>query len=76
MLGLPAMRTTTTDHLFLVGDKVVYNPGIGSNIKAGGEFTVVAQLPRVGDTFQYRIKSDSEPYERVASEVQLALLPL
>ncbi|HWG04328.1 MAG TPA: hypothetical protein VG271_04875 [Beijerinckiaceae bacterium] len=70
------MRTTTIAHLYLVGDRVTFNPGIGSNVKAGGAFTVQAQLPPLGDVFQYRIKNDSEPYERVVSEAQLAPLSL
>ena len=70
------MRTTTIGHLYLVGEKVTFNPGIGFNVKAGGAFTVLAQLPPLRDAFQYRIKSDSEPYERVVSEAQLAPLSL
>jgi hypothetical protein len=34
-------------------------------------FKVTQLLPLEGDEFQYRIRSASEPYERVAKESQL-----
>jgi hypothetical protein len=40
---------------------------------ASGSYEVIRQLPTEGDDFQYRIKSSTEAFERVAKESQLAL---
>jgi hypothetical protein len=37
-----------------------------------GAYTVVALLPERDGRFQYRVKSDREPYERVVREDELA----
>jgi len=65
------MREATASHLYRIGEKVTFNPGIGVTVQAAGTFTVLVQLPPLGDVLQYRIKSDHEPYERVVSEHQL-----
>ena len=62
-------------HLYQIGDKVFFNQGPGFSVKVNDAFTVRAQLPPLGDLFQYRIKSDSEPYERVVSEPQIDRMP-
>jgi hypothetical protein len=40
---------------------------------ASGTYEVVRLLPTDGDDCQYRIKSSTEAFERVAKESQLAL---
>ncbi len=39
---------------------------------AAGNYEILAQLPARDGEFQYRIKSDREPYQRVAKEGELA----
>jgi hypothetical protein len=38
---------------------------------AGGGYVITRQLPERGGEFEYRIKSVSEPHERVARESEL-----
>ena len=38
---------------------------------ANGSYQIVKLLPSDGDDYQYRIKSSSEAFERVAKESQL-----
>ena len=38
---------------------------------ATGPYRVLAQLPERDGEFQYRIKSDREPYERIVKEDEL-----
>ena len=38
----------------------------------GGSYVVTKQLPERDGEFEYRIKSVSEPHERVARETELA----
>lgn len=66
------MSATTIDHLYRIGELVTLNSRAGYSVKAATNFTVLAQLPPVGNDFQYRIKSVAEPYERVVLEHQLA----
>ena len=40
---------------------------------AGGTYEIIRLLPTEGDDCQYRIKSSTEAFERVARESQLAL---
>jgi hypothetical protein len=61
----------TVGHIYRVGEKVILDSRAGYSLKSDGAFTVVAQLPPLGVDLQYRIKSSSEPYERVALEHQL-----
>jgi hypothetical protein len=57
-------------HKFKVGDMVVINPAI-SRFVPGGVFQVIKRLPGNGEP-EYRIKSASEPHERVVRESELA----
>jgi hypothetical protein len=66
------MSETTIDHLYRIGELVTLDSRAGYSVKAATNFTVIARLPPVGTDFQYRIKSVSEPYERVVLEHQLA----
>jgi hypothetical protein len=59
-------------HRFAVGERVSIT-GRQSPVRAPGVYLVVRQLPDLGDgDKQYRLKSESERYERVAAESQLA----
>ena len=57
-------------HKFKVGDMVVINPAI-SRFVPGGVFQVIKRLPGNGEP-ENRIKSASEPHERVVRENELA----
>jgi hypothetical protein len=58
-------------HRYAVGQTVHYTAGAFGRSGASGVFQVVRLLPSDGDDYQYRIKSATEPYERVAKESQL-----
>jgi hypothetical protein len=58
-------------HLYNVGDAVNLTPHSGHFSKTTGAYVISAQMPPLGDVLQYRIKSASEPYERVVAEHQL-----
>jgi len=59
------------DHKFRVGQSVSFTSGPFGRGGANGIYKVTQLLPREGDDFQYRIKSASEPHERVVKESQL-----
>lgn len=60
-------------HLYMVGEEVVFGRHSGTfSPRAGGTYTIKAQLPPLGDHLQYRIKSATEPHERVVVEHQLS----
>jgi hypothetical protein len=58
-------------HRFRVGESVRFISGPSARAGAGGSYKVVRVLPSEGDEQLYRIKSASEPHERVARESQL-----
>ena len=60
-------------HKYKVGQSVHYTSNVLRRFGATGIFCVVRLLPTEGDELQYRIKSTTEPYERVAKESQLDL---
>ena len=60
-------------HKFTLGQTVHYVSNMLGRKAAGGTYRIVRLLPPDGDDFQYRIKSVSEAYERVAKESQLAM---
>jgi hypothetical protein len=59
------------NHKFKVGQTVNYTPRFIATVNADAIFKITQLLPPEGDEFQYRIRSGSEPYERVAKESQL-----
>ena len=61
-----------SDHKFKVGQSVHYTSGPYGRGTADGSYKVTQLLPPEGDDHQYRIKSTSEPHERVVRESQLA----
>ena len=58
-------------HKFRVGDNVHIIAGLLGRGDSGGVYQVVRVLPSEGDEQQYRIKSATEPHERVAKASQL-----
>jgi hypothetical protein len=66
------MGTAVSDHKFKVGQSVQYTSGPQGRGATGGGYKITHLLPFEGDDYQYRIKSASEPHERVVKESQLA----
>ncbi len=62
------------DHKFKIGQTVFVAPSIALNIP-GGAYVVTKQLPKHDGQFEYRIKSATEPHERVVRESQLEISP-
>ena len=58
-------------HLYDVGQLVDFRLAAS---KFSGTYRVRAQLPPLGDIFQYRIKSDAEQFERVVLEHQISAI--
>jgi hypothetical protein len=60
-----------TKNKFMVGQIVRFTSGTVGRPGAGGSYKIIRVLPLEGDEHQYRIKSASEPHERIARESQL-----
>jgi hypothetical protein len=56
---------------YALGQTVRYIAGPMTRGTTSGTFKIVRMLPPDGDEYQYRIKSTSEAFERVAKESQL-----
>jgi hypothetical protein len=66
------LEAVVSNHKFKIGQSVTYTSGLmGAAGGASGIYKITQLLPPEGDDFQYRIKSASEPHERVAKESQL-----
>jgi hypothetical protein len=59
------------DHKFKVGQSVSYTYGRRGQAGSSGVYKVTQLLPPEGDERQYRIKSASEPHERVVKETDI-----
>jgi hypothetical protein len=59
-------------HRFTVGESVYFTASNVARPAASGTYEVIRLLPTDGDDCQYRIKSSTEAFERVAKESQLA----
>lgn len=68
---LAVMEGSVQDHRFKVGQSVSFTSGPFGRGGTNGVYKVTQLLPSEGDDFQYRIKSASEPHERVVKESQL-----
>ena len=78
MLSMVAVGTqidrtegVVTHHKFKIGQTVNYTSGPFGRSMTSSIYKVTQLLPPEGDDFQYRIRSASEPHERVAKESQL-----
>ena len=60
-------------HKFIVGETVYFTASNVARPAASGTYEVIRLLPTDGDDCQYRIKSSTEAFERVAKESQLAV---
>jgi hypothetical protein len=60
-------------HKFPVGTRVSFTASNVARPAASGSYEIIRLLPTEGDDCQYRIKSSTEAFERVAKESQLAL---
>jgi len=60
------------EHKFRAGQRVTLAQSLTKRSAAAGGYVVMRQLPERNGEFEYRIKSISEPYERVARESELA----
>jgi hypothetical protein len=58
-------------HKFRIGDSVHFTTGLVGRGGANGVYEIVRLLPSDGDEQQYRVKSATEPHERVAKQSQL-----
>jgi hypothetical protein len=58
-------------HKFTVGETVYFTASNVARPAATGTYEVIRLLPTDGDDCQYRIKSSTEAFERVAKESQL-----
>jgi hypothetical protein len=63
--------TITKTHRYSIGQSVRFSSGIVGRPGAGGTYKILHVLPNEGGENSYRIKSGSEPHERVARESQL-----
>jgi hypothetical protein len=59
-----------TQFAFSAGQSVILAPSKQLAF-AGGKYTIVAALPRTNERRQYRVKGESENFERVLDEVHL-----
>lgn len=58
-------------HKYVVGETVYFTASNVARPAASGTYEVIRLLPTDGDDCQYRIKSSTEAFERVAKESQL-----
>lgn len=63
-----------TGHLFAVGQTVRLKGGFGAFLKTSDTYRITGTLPPLGEVPQYRIRSDDECYERVATQDDLELV--
>ena len=66
------MESPLAVHKFKVGQTVDFTPGRGTMATMSRLYKIVMLLPPADGDFQYRIKGNSEPFERVASERDLS----
>lgn len=55
-------------HLYVVGHAVRLKGGFMRGSQAAGIYRITRILPPWGDVPQYRLRSDDEPHERVATQ--------
>jgi len=64
-------RTALKEHKFQIGQSVYFTSRPIGHMVPNSTYEVVRLLPSDGADYQYRIKSASEAFERVARESQL-----
>ena len=71
LLPVITAPVAATLHKFRIGEAVHLTAGVFARGGAGSVYKVTQLLPSEGDEQQYRIKSATEPHERVAKQSQL-----
>jgi hypothetical protein len=61
-------------HKFKIGQTVFIKRSFHGNVP-GGSYIVVQKRPEHDGEFQYRVRSTSEPHERVINESELTKTP-
>lgn len=65
----------TRSHIYAVGQSVRFRYRMDRPPRSVEDFRITRTLPPVGGLFQYCIRNEAEPHERVATEDRLELLP-
>jgi hypothetical protein len=65
------IRHEPATHLFATGQIVRPKAGFGPRSQSADIYRITGTLPPRGDSLQYRIRSDNENYERVATQDSL-----
>jgi len=73
LAGVLVRMERALTHKFTVGETVYFTASNVARPAATGTYEVIRLLPTDGDDCQYRIKSSTEAFERVAKESQLAV---
>ncbi len=61
----------TPPHRFAIGQQVRMKSGGGAAANTGAIFEIIATLPPLGRSFQYRIRDAEEKHERITTEDNL-----
>jgi hypothetical protein len=69
-------RHEAPTHLYALGQSVRLKGSLGMFPKSTEIYHVTGRLPPRGDSLQYRIRSDGERYERMATEDSLEPVPV
>ena len=69
--GVSCVMERALKHKYNVGEAVYFTASNVARPAASGTYEVIRLLPTDGDDCQYRIKSSTEAFERVAKESQL-----
>ena len=69
--GARSIRPASATHLFAVGQAVRLRGNFGTFPKTSEVYHITGTLPPRGDSLQYRIRSDGELHERVATQDSL-----
>jgi hypothetical protein len=65
------VRTDTSPHAFKVGQAVRVRSEYLQRFQKVEIYRIVGKLPPLGESPQYRIRSEGEPYERVVTQDKL-----
>jgi len=69
-----AMRPANT-HRYAAGDRLAMAPGGREISRSAAVCLVLALLPHEGGPLRYRVRSETENYERIVDEADLSPLP-
>jgi hypothetical protein len=64
-------RSSFNEHKFEIGQTVFFTSKLLGHMSVNDTYQIVKLLPSDGEDYQYRIKSKTEAFERVAKESQL-----